>query len=209
MMSFAAIQTLLESTPPELLAEGTCTHASVALVLRASATGPEVLFIERAQHEGDPWSGDLGFPGGKVEKEDGEERRAAERETLEEIGLGLEGARYLGRLSDISGVHFPVRVSCFVYGLTAPSAVFSLSAEVRTFFWVPLANLLDSERHLTAPVHFSGKRLDSPAIRILEPGNIPLWGITYRLVMQFLQLLGHQPLPAPSFPGILPATPEK
>ena len=177
------------------------THAAVALILRASPAGPEVLFIERARHEGDPWSGDLGFPGGKVEKHDGEDRRAAERETLEEIGLDLGGARYFGRLSDITGAHFPVRVSCFVYGLAAPTT-FRRGGEVRNIFWVPLENLLDPERHVKAPVHFSGRTLTSPAIRILEPGNTPLWGITYRLVMQFLQILG-----CPQTAGALPLSP--
>jgi 8-oxo-dGTP pyrophosphatase MutT (NUDIX family) len=202
VVSFDDIQSLLDNHRPVLMPRDARTHAAVALILRAAPTGPEVLFIERAQHDADPWSGDLGFPGGKVEELDGEERRAAERETLEEIGLDLGSARYLGRLSDIAGAHFPVRVSCFVFALAGPATIFRLSDEVSCFFWVPLALLLDPERHLTAPVHFSGRILTSPAIRILEPGNTPLWGITYRLVMQFLQILGFLELPksSPSAP---------
>ena len=199
MLSFDDIQRILGAHQPALMPRDFRTQAAVALILRAASAGPEILFIERAHHDGDPWSGDLGFPGGKVEKTDGEERRTAEREALEEIGLDLGNSRYLGRLSDIAGAHVPVRVSCFVYGLTAP-ATFRLSNEVRNIFWVPLATLLDPERHLTAPVNFSGKTLASPAIRIQEPGNIPLWGLTYRLIMQFLQILGYQPTP-----GVLPA----
>ena len=202
MVSFDDIQSLLDNHRPVLIPRDARTHAAVALILRAAPAGPEVLFIERAKHDGDPWSGDLGFPGGKVEESDGEERRAAERETLEEIGLDLGGARCLGRLSDIAGAHFPVRVSCFVFALAGPAAtIFRLSDEVKSLFWVPLAMLLNTERHLTAPVHFSGRILASPAIRILETGNTPLWGITYRLVMQFLKILGFPELPKPSSPA--------
>ena len=55
------------------------TRAAVALILRTGANGPEVLFIERAASADDPWSGDLGFPGGKMEKEDRDPRQTAER----------------------------------------------------------------------------------------------------------------------------------
>ena len=192
MLSFDDIQRILDAHQPVLMPRDLRTQAAVSLILRTTTVGPEILFIERARHDGDPWSGDLGFPGGKVEKSDGEDRRAAEREALEEIGLDLGTSRYLGRLSDIAGAHFPVRVSCFVYGLSGP-ATLRLSGEVHNFFWVPLATLLDTERHLTAPVNFFGRTLSSPAIRIQEPGDTPLWGLTYRLIMQFLQILGYPP----------------
>lgn len=199
MLSFDDIQRILNAHQPVLMPRDFRTEAAVTLILRSASAGPEILFIERARHDGDPWSGDLGFPGGKVEKSDGEDRRAAEREAFEEIGLDLGNSHYLGRLSDVAGAHFPVRVSCFVYGLSDP-ATFTLSDEVRNIFWVPLATLLDPERHSTAPVNFSGRTLVSPAIRIQEPGNTPLWGLTYRLIMQFLQILGY-----PQTPGALPS----
>jgi 8-oxo-dGTP pyrophosphatase MutT (NUDIX family) len=161
-----------------------------------------MLFIERARHDDDPWSGNLGFPGGKVEKHDAGERQAAERETREEIGLDLASARCLGRLSDIAGAHLPVRVSCYVYGLPDAPTVLILGEEVRTVYWVPFTDLLAPERHISAPVRFSGTMLTSPAIRLLKPESTPLWGITYRLVMQFLQLLDVLPLSAPSSPAV-------
>lgn len=201
LATFDDIRCKLDAHPPVLMTEDFRTHAAVALILRASPAGPDVLFIERAAHDGDPWSGDLGFPGGKVEKDDEGARGAAERETREEISLDLGGARYLGRLSDIAGAHLPIRVSCFVYGLVRPAA-FVLSDEVRSAFWVPLADLADPERHLEAPVRFNGSRLTAPAIRIPEALHAPLWGITYRLVMQFLGILGHLPAPSPSLPSI-------
>ena len=40
--------------------------AAVALVLRVGETGAlELLFIKRAEFEGDPWSGHVAFPGGR------------------------------------------------------------------------------------------------------------------------------------------------
>ena len=170
-------------------------HASVALVLREGEDGPEALFIERASRPGDPWSGDLGFPGGKVEVVDCGPREAAERETREELDLDLGQASYLGRLSDVVGAHTPVRVSFFVYwaGSIGP---FNFSDEVGDAFWVPLAELVAPTRHVMAPARFGAEVFERPSIRLPVAGKPVLWGITYRIVMQFLEVVGISP-PAP------------
>ena len=78
--------------PTEIRDEG-ARRAAVAMLLREAAEGPEVFFIERARHPGDPWSGHMAFPGGRVEVGDPDVRAAVERETLEEVGISLAGAR--------------------------------------------------------------------------------------------------------------------
>lgn len=198
MPSYDDIESSLTVRRARALPADHLTHAAVALILRAPRTGLELLFIKRATLKGDPWSGDLGFPGGKMEAGDGTLQRAAERETREEIGLELTEARLLGRLADITGAHLPVRVSCFVYGLVGPAPL-NPGDEISAVFWVPFAALCDPERHIEASVSLAGTALLRPAIRILEPGQTVLWGITYRLVSQFLEVLG-SPLSAPERP---------
>lgn len=177
-----------ESRSPRLLSASGLRESAVAMILREDSDGPEVLFIERARHDGDPWSGNLGFPGGKVEKEDGDPRRTAERETLEEIGLDLSGALCLGRLDDITGAHLPVLISCFVFQLSA-SPVFKLSREIERAFWVPLHVLCDPRLHVEIAVQFRDERMVRPAVNVLGTGQTPLWGITYRLITQFFRIL--------------------
>lgn len=163
-------------------------NSAVALVLRPAPQGPEVLFIERARRAGDPWSGDIGFPGGRVEAADAGPEAAARRETAEELGLALPPQSCLGRLDDIAGAHLPVVVACFVFALeTVPRL--TPNNEVREAFWVPLADLRDPARRQEATVHFRGKPLRRPAIRLPGEERPVLWGITYRLVEQFLRHL--------------------
>jgi 8-oxo-dGTP pyrophosphatase MutT (NUDIX family) len=208
MPAIEVIENQLKDHRPHLMPREHRTPTAVALILRDSLTGTEMLFIERARHERDPWSGNLGFPGGKIEEQDRDARRAAERETREEIGIDLENSRFLGRLSDIAGAHLPVLISCFVYGLETP-AHFSLSAEVNGVFWVPLDLLLDPGQHKTARVDFSGKTLNTPSILLPKQQNTPLWGITYRLVLQFLAILGHDPAGPAATSSITGAPSEK
>jgi len=173
-------------------AEGGRTRAAVAMILREIPGDLEILFIERATHDRDPWSGHLAFPGGKVEP--GEQaRQAAERETREEIGIDLGSERYLGRMSDIIGANLPVRVSCFAYGFEGAALQPGLSHEVRDVFWVRLSDLLRPELNQIATVGFSGTSLQVPAIVMPQSGKPVLWGLTYRLVMQFLEIIHLRP----------------
>lgn len=165
------------------------THAAVAMILRDMQDGLELLFIERATDVRDPWSGHLAFPGGKVEQDE-QVRQAAERETLEEIGIDLGNCRCLGRLSDIVGANLPVRVSCYVFLVGTEQVEPAVSVEVQDVFWVRLTDLYDTGRHITATVAFSGTMHEVPAIMLPRAGKPVLWGITYRLVMQLLEIIG-------------------
>ena len=161
--------------------------AAVAMLVREAKSDLEVLFIERIKRAGDPWSGHVAFPGGRVQEEGEPLQVAAERETREEIGLDLDAAEFLGRLDDLSGSTLPVQVSGFVYHLAAES-VFSLNHEVRKIFWVTLADLVDPQRHLCSEFRIGGKQQMLPAIDMGTERPL-LWGLTYRFVMQVIRLL--------------------
>ena len=160
--------------------------AAVAAILCEQAGQACLLFIERAEFAGDPWSGHIAFPGGRLEPDDGQARAAAERETLEEVGLDLSVATYLGRLDDLTGEALPVAVAGFVYRVELP-AVLQLSSEVSQAFWVPLIRLVEPARQVEHTCSADGGAGVSPAIDLLGPGRPLLWGITYRFVAQLLR----------------------
>ncbi len=168
----AAVACLLDEAPPDA-----ATEAAAAI---------RILFIERSTRGDDPWSGHIAFPGGKMDPSETDPRLTAERETLEEIGLELDAAEYLGRLDDISTATIPVLVSAFVYGLGGPVSL-TLNYEVNAAFWFPAADLVDPERQ-TEFILEGGRAF--PAIDLMGPGRPLLWGVTYRFVTRFLQLLG-------------------
>lgn len=167
-------------------------RAAIAVVLTETAAGPELLFIERAERAGDPWSGHMAFPGGRLDPRDRDARAAAERETLEEVGLDLVGAEPLGRLDDLQGgiSHLaPLVLSAFVYRAAGrPTPV--PNHEVRMAVWVPLRALLDPDRHVA---HRWGLA-KFPGILVGEPGRHVVWGLTYQVVQGFFSVVG-TPLP--------------
>ena len=193
---YEQITQLLRCAEPLQLQVADRKPAAVALILRQNVSGLELFFIHRAHHPNDPWSGNIGFPGGGVEEQDASLRHTAERETLEEVGLDLSCASCLGRLSDIVGHNLPVRVSCYVYGLHQDQQpVFS--SEVQDAFWIGMERLFAEEYQVVEQVCFDGRYFEVPAIRI-HPQKPVLWGITYRLVSQFRQLLeSRQQIPLP------------
>jgi 8-oxo-dGTP pyrophosphatase MutT (NUDIX family) len=169
-------------------------RAAVAMVLRGEPGSTEVLFIERAEHPLDPWSGHMAFPGGRVDPGDASPRNAAERETLEEVGLSLDGAEHLGQLDDLEGRHAGrpagLVISGFVYHLSETQPL-DINQEVREALWVPVRDLHLPERH----VDFRFPRLPDdmqafPGIVVGHPERQVVWGLTYRFLEIFFEAVG-------------------
>ncbi|KAF4669445.1 hypothetical protein FOL46_001443 [Perkinsus olseni] len=124
------------------------SRAMVACIVRP---GPqpqdpaEMLLIRRAAREGDPWSGQTAFPGGRCDVEDAAcDFTTACREVREELGVDLTNRkhyRYLGRVSDMETFEsrrVNMVIGCFVYEQLAPQAFTLAVEEVAACGWVPL-----------------------------------------------------------------------
>lgn len=162
-------------------------QAAIAVVLLEISDGLEVLLIQRAVREGDPWSGHMALPGGHVDPEDADLAATAERETLEEVGLDLrKHGQRLGQLSDCSPVRaVPIAVRPFVYLLRERPAL-TLSAEVEAALWVPVAPLLAGERQSSFTFSRGEARFEFPAWDI--DGRV-VWGLTYRVLAELFALM--------------------
>ncbi|NOY13898.1 MAG: CoA pyrophosphatase, partial [Deltaproteobacteria bacterium] len=189
MLTIAQIKTELQSYRPKKLEKYLQRQAAVAMLLTPGEVSPEILFVRRAEYEGDPWSGDVAFPGGSLEARDAGLRQAAEREVWEEIGLRLQPQQYLGQLDDLGGAYLPIQISCFVYQLTTKPRL-RLNGEVAAGFWVPLTQLLSRERRQLSNITYRGTSHTHPIIKLDGYCDHFLWGISYRLLESFFSLVG-------------------
>lgn len=159
--------------------------AAVAAVLRV-LDEPELLFIKRADAEGDPWSGHMAFPGGRHEEADQSLLDTAVRETWEETAIDIARVgRLLGRLDDLAprSPMLPRIVIRPYVALVHPDVQVVASDEVAAHFWVPLAQLLDPATQAEHELLHEGARLRFPGYRV---GPHVAWGLTERIVRQLL-----------------------
>ena len=156
--------------------------AAVALILVEQSGGLEALFIKRAARAGDPWSGQVAFPGGRHDPEDRDLLATAIRETREETGVELSDAERLGVLDDLyprTPTLPPVRVRPFVE-----------TVEVERAFWVPLARIVEPSVRRDVKLLVGGVERVFPAYDL---GEDVIWGMTERILTPFLELLGYSP----------------
>ena len=187
MLTVDGIRALLQEHRPRQIAAAEKKNAAVAILLTDGTEGPEILFIRRAEYAGDPWSGDVAFPGGGIEAEDSGPQQAAEREVSEEIGVQLTKDQYLGRLDDLRGAYLPIRISCFVY-LLADKPLLKLNGEVVSGFWVPLNQLQSPARGQEVCFEYRGTTRSHPTIMLDDYCDHFLWGISYRLLESLFAL---------------------
>jgi 8-oxo-dGTP pyrophosphatase MutT (NUDIX family) len=177
--------TLPGGRPGGLVVPASEKRAAVAAVVRERdpAVGAEVLFIRRAEKPRDPWSGHMAFPGGRRDPRDPDLLATALRETREEVGLDLSGARLLGRLDDVEAIARGVRV-----GLTITPLVFAIDGdpplrpqpeEVAEALWAPLRPLATGEARTTYPWRLGPVPVPLPGYRV---GDRVVWGLTYKML---------------------------
>ena len=172
-------------------AEPPVRYAAIALVLRPSAEGePELLMIKRAEAEGDPWSGHIACPGGRMEPTDRDLEHTAVRETWEETGIDLaRDGRILGTLDDMSprtATLPPLVIRPFV-AVVKPEVTIVESPEVAEAFWVPMAAIRETASWGKAlvPIRGVGER----EVEVFRHGAYTIWGLTHRALAQFVDVL--------------------
>lgn len=195
-VSWEQVGRALHGHDPAPAPEGITDRAAVAVILRDGASGIEILFIRRAEHPQDPWSGQMAFPGGRREPADADLRETARRETAEEIGVDLgASAKLLGRLDEVRAMArmqpLSLVIAPFVFRLTEPVEAL-LSDEVRSVHWLPLDDLLGARTRSTMDYVHEARTVQFSCLRIDE---LVIWGLTYRMFMSLAALLEGGPQP--------------
>ena len=190
-LSAEQLQTLSEY-PARERTQASLMKAAVAMILRDGDKGTEVLLMQRAFHPRDPWSGQMAFPGGKIEASDESSKAAAVREAFEEVGAQLDDEDYVGRLDDLYGLKvnkvFSVHIACYVYKPLRPLQL-EANEEVADMVWLPLSYL--SERANAHDfVHPSEPSLTMPAVMIDAAKKQILWGLSLRMLGNLHTVLG-------------------
>jgi 8-oxo-dGTP pyrophosphatase MutT (NUDIX family) len=165
--------------------------AAIALVFRSGSDGqPELLMIKRAEHEGDPWSGHVACPGGRVEPRDRDLEETAVRETWEETGVDLRTAgRIIGTLDDLAPrtPRLPPLVIRPFVAAVRPDVTIVPSPEVADAFWVPLAALRERASWGMGMVEIRG--VGPREVEVFRHNEHTVWGLTERVLRDLMEKL--------------------
>lgn len=160
--------------------------AAVMVLLREGPRGLEVLLAVRRRREGDPWSGQVGLPGGRHRPEDGTILATGLRETHEEVSISLEGkADILGHMPPRAPGNQPEMLVVPFVALVREPVEPAPGAEMESIFWVPLGDLLPTQGKATVSTVLG--ELTVPAY--LYEGRV-IWGFTYRILEELLVFVG-------------------
>ena len=172
----------LDPTPPVL--DGPPRPAAVLVPVVAHPNDAAVLLTRRAASLRNH-SGQIAFPGGRVDPTDASPLAAALREAEEEIGLDPRLVRPLGFLDAyLSGSGFLVTP---VVGLLSPGFSLTLNpAEVDDSFEVPLGFLMDPRRHELHARAWKGRQRRYYAIPF---GDRYIWGVTAGIIRNLYESL--------------------
>lgn len=163
-------------------------EAAVALVLRPRVE-LELLLIKRAEDETDPWSGHMALPGGRRDPGDPDLLATAFRETEEETGVALSRfGTFLGALDELRprNPRLPsLVIAPFIVGVPPETVAEPNPREVDAALWVPLPALRDPGAISEILIELEEGSRAYPSLRY---GEYVIWGLTHRILMQFLEI---------------------
>jgi 8-oxo-dGTP pyrophosphatase MutT (NUDIX family) len=177
------ISKALASRPVKNIRENNHKPAAVLIPIQERQDGDYLVLTKRAERMSHH-SGQVAFPGGRVDPGDRSEAEAALRESHEEIGLHPDDVRILGQL-DQAEAGYGFVVTPFV-GVIPASYEFILNpVETAAVCSVPISSLL-SPPNFTIDDYMSPR--GNPGYHFYVNGW-DVWGVTARIIVQFLELV--------------------
>lgn len=167
-----------------LLGDSPRLPAAVLVGFRDGVQPRLVLTVRTSQLQAHP--GQVAFPGGRSDPDDGDAIATALRESEEEIGLDrklVTPLGYLDRLETVSGFC----ITPVVARIDPSARLYPAPDEVSEVFEVPLEFLLEPANLRRYTMEFRGHR--RPMVEFLHGGH-RIWGATAAMLYNLLQRMG-------------------
>lgn len=163
------------------------THSSVLIPLFSQDGQYMVLFTKRTNRV-EYHKGQISFPGGAVDKDDGSQEETALREAYEEIGLLKSDVELLGRIDDMITIVSDFIVHPFVGRIPYPYLFKINPHEVDSIVLIPLYIFMDkTSGHIKDSVNVDGFIYHGTSYEY--QGRV-IWGATARIMENLISIVG-------------------
>jgi 8-oxo-dGTP pyrophosphatase MutT (NUDIX family) len=180
----AHLTAALEAHKPSRVHHPGAREAAVLIPIVA-VPAPTLIFTRRTDSVG-THKGQISFPGGSQDEGDGSMKVTALRETEEEIGLDPAEVEILGELDTFPTFVSGYVVTPYVGWLSREPSLVPNPAEVAELLHVPITDLTNEIRSDAGFVHADRTY---PTEAWVWNDNV-IWGVTARILRQFLDILG-------------------
>ena len=159
--------------------------AGVLILLYPKNQDLYISFIQRTKYNG-PHSGQISFPGGKLEKSDKNIIETALRESHEEIGINPRMVNIIGQLTPL---HIPISnfIVYPVIGIYKDAPTFKADPnEVEKIIEIKLQDLINPDNCTSKEFKYGDLSFVAP---IYNPNKLTIWGATAMILSEFLEII--------------------
>jgi 8-oxo-dGTP pyrophosphatase MutT (NUDIX family) len=160
-------------------------RGAVAVLLKEEGGDLWLLMIRRGENPRDPWSGQMGLPGGHADPQDRTLFDTVAREAVEEVGINVRSHKFLGCLRNVQPKNAPMVVSPFIF-LLKEKVEPRTSGEAREVLWIPMSFLMDSKNVSSIKITIGSKEVSMGCYRY---SNQVIWGMSFRIIKEIVSRL--------------------
>jgi 8-oxo-dGTP pyrophosphatase MutT (NUDIX family) len=179
------IRRILRHRGEKFIRNENLSPAAVLIPIYEKAGGHYLIFTQRTEKV-NYHKGQISFPGGAYQREDGTLKVTALRESSEEIGLDPKDAEVLGELDDIVTITSNYIISPFVAAIPYPYEFKLNEDEVEEIINVPVAALLDKSNFREEHQFLQGQPFTT---YFYEYDGHIIYGATAQILNQLLDLV--------------------
>jgi peroxisomal coenzyme A diphosphatase NUDT7 len=203
-MNYESVLSKLKSHTPTILGSEKFSKYAVMVPLIQKEDGIHVLFEVRSlQMRRQP--GEICFPGGRIDPEDIDEKSAAIRETIEELGISRENLSEVYPL-DFMISPFGMMIYPYVAMIGCPEKIQPNPAEVGEIFTVPLTYFIENAPDIYH-IHFKVEPEENFPFDLIVGGENynwrtrsldeyfylyeekAIWGLTAKILSHFIEIM--------------------
>ena len=161
------------------------TAAVLALFYPNQKNNVSLLLTKRAIYNG-THSGQISFPGGKVEISDLNLKETALRETFEEVGVLKKEIQVIREITEVYIPPSNFSVTPFV-GILNYKPVFKVNSEVAKIIEIPFSDLLDDNN--IASISITNSYMKETSVPCFNFDGSIIWGATAMMLSEIKELL--------------------